>query len=727
MTNPERNRSRRTVRVTTIPRRRTAVRDEQKARATKQSYWLHLLQQHAGARQAFARDLAIAFVAVLLLSVNFLRGVNLFEQVTSVESQVEAAAAVAAVKDSLLVNDVGLAPLTFHSGQQRLTRQFSCAFEERLLALQRAVKEQPSDGPDTAAPTSTPCSDAIGAPIPLDMLLDLPLSDRRGLAAADEDLVLRLLEENVVAPLNDAFPRARYELVYLPLQQSISHLKTLVKQEQDAISDDEDLAHLSDELRDTSKKLGLLTEKLSNSGHAMDAGPLAAERIAAVLPTGVTAAAILADPSHNEAMGVLAALEVGQGLAQLDAAFAGVAGADLTTTFLQIETTLSNVREARPDAPGLQAHRDGLRAKLQSIEAIYTGPLPGTISLMPEETVRYFPVVLALVLAFFVWRFLQLQHRTEALVKAFEEQGEFDQDEAQLYLPPLTRFGPRAMETRAQRATAFASIAVGVAILLGIGIAIAFAARMALSRTDASVHTAWLYLTYLFAGLLVVWAYGLLAMEALFKSGISGGSGSVLGDGILRAPVVRQLSGARSPSGRDRQGSVRVLVAVVLVVGAVGTIGLLGGGAALGASSGPTPHARFVLEAGEPVATLGAFLRQQEQAAPQPRGFENAELRESVGLRLRLEGRAEVPKGQRLRVRWTMFEAATDRPVAAPFFLSQPAFPTPIYVPLANEESHSVELWVPSPAAPGRYYVKVQLAEGDRVLFDEPSPAFLVT
>jgi hypothetical protein len=215
-------------------------------------------------------------------------------------------------------------------------------------------------------------------------------------------------------------------------------------------------------------------------------------------------------------------------------------------------------------------------------------------------------------------------------------------------------------------------------------------------------------------------------MEALSSFTLAGTGGRMLGESI-RLAKGRLGAVAGAAALPERRGATRVMLIIGLVVCALGAIGLLGGGAALGAvGPGQQSRATFSVDVEEPGMTLGTFLAERTPAAPQPRGFEDVSIRESLGLRLQLVGSADIPREKRLRVRWSMFEDGTDRPVAMPFFRSQPAFPTPIYVPLAREESHAIDIWLPRPPGPGRYYVRVQLAEGDRVLFDERSEAFIV-
>jgi hypothetical protein len=85
-------------------------------------------------------------------------------------------------------------------------------------------------------------------------------------------------------------------------------------------------------------------------------------------------------------------------------------------------------------------------------------------------------------------------------------------------------------------------------------------------------------------------------------------------------------------------------------------------------------------------------------------------------------------EGQRLPIKWSMYDAATNRRVTEPTLLYQDGWPDGVYTPAAATDRNSGELWVPLPPTSGRFFVRLELFPPDGARLDwEDSPPFDVS
>jgi hypothetical protein len=295
---------------------------------------------------------------------------------------------------------------------------------------------------------------------------------------------------------------------------------------------------------------------------------------------------------------------------------------------------------------------------------------------------------------------------------------------------------------------------IGLVSVLGVGALSAYAGVTALTIRDATSSSPWIVLVYVLAGVVVIWAYLLLAADAWAKESVSVLSTQTQtrtrsAAASRRAALLKLWQLARQATA-GRQALTTIVLTLALLAAIAGLIALgmkaselvgrsnsifykalpPGGSVAIRNDSGDTTLGDFLGEAPKTstrrFSTLGSLdgviiNAQQRWDMPELR---DPELRALNGRVLTLEVRTIGLEGEALSIRWTMNDGESDLPIGEPFFADQPAFPTPIILPRDDPGLNSVKVWVPAPPQPGEYSITVSVEQGYDVIASETTDIF---
>jgi hypothetical protein len=118
-------------------------------------------------------------------------------------------------------------------------------------------------------------------------------------------------------------------------------------------------------------------------------------------------------------------------------------------------------------------------------------------------------------------------------------------------------------------------------------------------------------------------------------------------------------------------------------------------------------------------STLGDYLRDSGQSTGGLSASELDEVGYLIPIRVALRGMV----GQRVRLRWRMYDARSSAPVPGRIYSQVAA----TFRPEVAQQATRLSVWVPYPPRPGRYFVRVSLADAQgRPLSELNSAPFLV-
>jgi hypothetical protein len=122
----------------------------------------------------------------------------------------------------------------------------------------------------------------------------------------------------------------------------------------------------------------------------------------------------------------------------------------------------------------------------------------------------------------------------------------------------------------------------------------------------------------------------------------------------------------------------------------------------------------FDLTIADQAMTLGDFCERRNLACQEY--DEVARRRPGNVVRFTVETDGYV--GQKLPIRWSMYDASTQRIVNEPTLRYQDGWPAGFYVPAAANDRTDGELWVPLPPTPGTYFVRVEIQSPEREILN---------
>lgn len=676
--------------------------------------------QHQAARQTFVRDLSIATLAVVLLLATFFRSVDLIEEIATLEQQQRSIKATQSETDSQFLLLVRALPNQFREGERAFDavahRAVPCAMTEHLLALNTELELLDGNEPGSAS-AEFRCSDMLEIEAPTNVRDELSHSEWMAIQDDDPNVTSRVINQFVVQPFSRLLRDKKQELLDDPVLRTGQDLVVVIERQRSDLQDSgaggEITANLTRrvaELRDAFDQLD-------------DVEPSLKELQAADL-------ADITWPLDSETAGLLSSrimAEIEQQQRAIHAQLQAPTGGDLTDLLADLETHMGIASNARTGVTDSQLTKR--EAEIAAIRENYAEPLPGAVALEPKDAARFFPLILSLLLGYFALRYLRLEHRAEVLAQAFRSGGLSDSD-LRRYMPGLARDAIVDGVPEGWAGRAFLIGIAGIALLPALLAVIT--ATAILGSESMSADSLWLFPVYFCAGLLLVGAYGLLLKEVLRRRRLVRTPEPVEPPA---APPAVSPPGAAAPqpggsviqtiTGRLRQ----LRPSAPMVVAAVGFLAALSA-TLVSFSSAVTQltgrleppmmiQGEVQVEIAAPSVMLGTYLEEHDEAiAPTT---SDPKVLTMVGTVLRVTVETVGLTGERLSLRWSLFDAATNRPVPNPEFRERPYGSL---IPEATQERTSVDVWIPHPPAAGRYFAEFSLNASVGRLDVSRSPSF---
>ena len=714
--------------------------------------------QHVNSRQAFSRDLTIGLVAVLLLTVTFFRSVSDFEAYSLVETRLQKNYVREAAHRNNVVNRLMLFPLTYFAGQDQIAeivRHVPCAADERTSAIRSEALESGPWAIDMSriAPL-TACSESIGAAYSPDLSSRLPVREWSELVDAvvmTNKIPDKLFAQEVMLPLDEALRHQKDVLLDQPITDAVTDLKGAITVQQQALTDVES-GDLSAPLRQSRKVLDQLAAGINDAPLALLPQQSAGRPGTALLGEAELAVdPLLFDIYFASLQGQMESIDDYLLIAQQ---------LDLTDAFGHVEQVMTAARSAEPETAELLARREQLEDDVVLVNPVYTGPLPGSVSLRPAEIVRVFPLALAMTLAFFIWRFTQLRQRTADLKGAFLKQR-YAEPDVNLILPELGSAGAARSRSGTHQIVVVFGDVLGIAFVLLTGAAVVYTSYASLMMRDNSGDNRWLLFMYVIAVALVVSAFVALAVEFLGDDAATPDSTptfTVLGSlRSIRRDFRLWKSDHRSQLAGLSEARKPAVVAVVALI-LIATVEVTGVASALGKRGNVLLEDQHWVEGSLEMINpekppesiiLGKFLAFQEApsgerirasgpldslpSTPSDKWnvgqLNDPDLNATAGKQVVLHVTTAGYEGEPLRLRWSLTRVSDDASRSDPFFTDQPAFPSSVLIPRSNSSVNDIKVWIPDAPLPGQYELTFSLTQDNgapidnlTTWFEEPAP-----
>ncbi len=679
-------------------------------------------QQHLTARQAFLRDLTIAAVAVVLLLVTFYRSVDLIERTANLEARKR----LVADDQASISADFGVVSGAIASAVEEaetdlgeLVENVPCAVEEHLHALETAIQNRRAPPPTAyqgpVLPDATPvardwCAAAIGAPIPPDPLAALTEGELAQLVQADgADAIgyATVVDERVAQPLNQALASAKERAVDVPLSAATTDLAATVSRQIEALR--------------TIGAVGETVGSLRTILLEVESTLASLEDTELVLMHPVARGGGVASPGMSDIEG-----QVEQMVTIISDA-AGEIRAEMTRlqeSLARIEVLMSQAAQERTGTE--DSELAALEEEIDSIRENYARPLPGAVVLQPRDAVRFYPVILTIVFAYFAWRYLQLEQRNVELVRAGRDRG-LDDDDLRVFLPGFRSAGAASPDRGGLVPSA---VTGGIRVLLiSLPGVLATISALAVAQSGSLTRDArWLYGVYGGAGVVLLGSYWLLVVNArrprlvTDRPALAPSAAPTVTDRppALPSHVPTRTSRARRARAGDRPFTFRIPLLAAVLVGLVSSVATLMGGVfnlfpALDAPSTIRGElSETMIEAGVTYAEFLTQTGEDRTAQSDPVVL--------IGAIASVTVEAEGLRGENLDLRWSMVDASTNKLLTAEWMVNQQGL---IIIPEARSERLIARLWVPLPPRAGEYLVRLTLYQGSVILDSADSVPFI--
>ena len=692
--------------------------------------------QHLSSRQMFSRDVTIGLIAIILLTVLFVRIVGGFEKSAARVQQRYATESAYMNND---MNRLSALSLAYFSGQQRLFKvinEIPCAVRERTDGLR--VKLMDVNFP---LPRTTDCTEAIGASYSPDLLARLAEPERK--AVDGEGATIRipssLLYREAVAPINVALQQQKDLYLDAPVRQIVQSVKDIVSEQQRRLSQTGPNIKMRAELSDIARSLDELAS-------AIDQAPFS---LVPTEPYGGFHGEIPPSVAQIGTNGQLVDKLTADLLHKLDTIDEFAAGASHGTFMEAITEAKAVISEARssellasrandPAFSESSVNDMSLSDDVDLINPIYAGPLPSTVTIRESEFISLFPLGLAVALAYFVWRYAQLRHRADDLNRVIVNLG-LSEFEADIVMPHFGGIGGAVSRMRRHSGMNVASEIAGAACVLGVGAAVVYASRASIDLRAQFGDSLGLYVMYGLAALLLLWAYLILTQEFVAGESQAATTGAIEHRhsrlGVPYAEAFRRAVEFSSDSAARFVTHTRItLLGLLAALALTFALSLSATELASRNSRAQWPHGSIEIATNAPPPagnTLGSFLgpAQGRGAEPISGGLQPGGLGSHLGDRLDLRDLAgpglgllvgnEVSllvkttgyEGQSLHLRWSLISLPNGHPDFEPLLENQPVFPTSIIVPRTNTSANPVKVWIPCPPPLGLYEVAITLAQ----------------
>lgn len=697
-------------------------------------------QQYLAVRQTFIRDVSIAGVAVLLLTVTFFRSVELLERITNMELDQDALVTDQNTKERDFENTQRLLEQALVNAEDQLDSLVTvmpCLVSGQLLALQHGIQDA---GMRTQEPlpemtdSIQTCFERIGAPLPEFNLSEEELQ----FLTAEEDPergASAFFNNRVVGALNSELRGIKESQFNQPIEIASNNLIRVIRAQRDDLRREGQGGELTSklfdaswELEDAIAKLILLEFSLTSPTVALTEGT----------PTGVPEPVKIwpYDENYNTTIVLKVTSQLGPQLKTIhNQIYDPEEG--IFEKFTQLEYVMGLAADSRTGR--LDSALSSMKQEVEAMSDDYTDPLPGAVTLHPRDATNFFPLIVTIVLAYFSLRYLQIKERGKALTEEFMRNG-FTESQVDLYLTGPTRAAPTAKALGTLPARAVILGAIGIALLPGFLVVITAAAIV--QSVPWGPGNTWLYGMYGFSLLLLTGTYCLFVAEYFTEK-----SPATWMRGILGAPV----DGAASPERDDAEpvthqqsrpvdlmsrGKSMLPILCVILAATVAFVAIGSTSNELGQRLNAEPVVGSKLTIGQPVpdTSLQAFNARQSSTPEasqvtllgvqaEPAAMHANVPEDTLGVEIPVDIRTEGIVGERLDLRWSVFDATNTLGCQTSWLRNQSA---PSFFPSDRSSTQSTAFWIQNPPVSGTYYVLVEILEGGVVLAKEESAAFYV-
>lgn len=369
------------------------------------------LQQYEDVRHAFFRDLKIATIVLLAFQiVIFFRFVDLHERGSHLDQQLTQLRNDRKAFGEVQMNLISLKEV-LQAGRQKLTESLSKtpdALKDQIGGLEQNVKDI-----RTKELVDQPTGNlAIQAPIQSPLRVTQDVSFFTGLTEADinilktanfhektfDDVIKRIVEERIVQPKFLALNESKNELLDKPFAEKKNAFFTVLSNYRNVLE---------------SYKLSI--SEVENKVNQVEKGLQKLQYIAPATDTWWRTFSGKETVARNKAINTHQIIDqIGQVL--------GVPMHEIDSFDKQLAALVENGEIQKKDLDDKAQKFQNNYSEVQALLQNYAKPL-SIVALGPKDAVLYYPVVLAGIFGYFVWRYVRLLQRTRSLATACRDHG----------------------------------------------------------------------------------------------------------------------------------------------------------------------------------------------------------------------------------------------------------------------------------------------------------------